>query len=251
MFGSLDGCFYLYVRFFLIYLFLQSRQLGLQHLILGFELIDLLGLCLTAPIFLAFVVYGKGIFVLGGVVECGRAGRLQFYPQLSVYFFELGDVELAGFDSECERIVIFLFIEHICQYEVSFIGLWRLFSCVCGGRFVLECLQIVRWEDVYVARYFSLFEGSQQKWPKLLEIQWMACFGGNLHDWFGREDALPLADAKFLGEEDADVTVHCESYWVVAADAWVRKGFLYIHIFISFDTGWGERPLRNQMKIKV
>jgi hypothetical protein len=123
LFGSLDGCFYLYVRFFLIYLFLQSRQLGLQHLILGFELIDLLGLCLTAPIFLAFVVYGKGIFVLGGVVECGRAGRLQFYPQLTVYFFELGDVELAGFDSECQRIVIFLFIEHVCQYEVSFIGL--------------------------------------------------------------------------------------------------------------------------------
>jgi hypothetical protein len=71
LFSSLYGCLYLDVRFFLIDLLLQSRQLGLQHLVLGFELVDLPGFGLAAPVLLAFVVYGKGIFVLGGVVECG------------------------------------------------------------------------------------------------------------------------------------------------------------------------------------
>lgn len=69
--SSLYGCLYLDVRFFLIDLLLQPRQLGLQHLVLGFELVDLPRFGLAAPVLLAFVVDGEGIFVLGGVVECG------------------------------------------------------------------------------------------------------------------------------------------------------------------------------------
>lgn len=62
--GPFDGSLDLYIGFLLIDLLLQPRQLGLQHLVFRFELVDLLGPRLAAAVLFALVVDREGIFVL-------------------------------------------------------------------------------------------------------------------------------------------------------------------------------------------
>lgn len=131
---------------------------------------------------------------------------------------------LPTLDGERQRVVVLLLVDHVGQDEVSLVGLGRLLLARAGGRrLILQGLQVLRGKHIHVAGNLPLFERLEQQRPELLEIEGVAGLGGDLHDGLRGEDALPLDQPEFLGEEDADIAVDGEADAVVAAQTAQRE----------------------------